>query len=95
MGRKVEISTEAEIEVTGYVTEAFKGTYFDPPTPSEVEDLYVGVIIHGATIDITNLLNESQKNYFEQRIFDTLKDQEEEWKQRKADTEYDRRKENR
>jgi len=33
--------------------------------PAEVEDLYVGVIIRGTSIDITSLLNDKQRTHFE------------------------------
>ena len=95
MGKRVEINTEVELEIIGYVTRAFKGTYYDPPTPSEVEDLCVGVIIQGVTIDITHLLNADQKSHYEQRCFETLQEQEQEAIDRKAEDEYDRRKEDR
>lgn len=75
MGKRIELSFDGyEIEVLGYVSAAHRGTYRvghggSPPEPSEVEDLYVGVIINGTTVEITNLLNKKQREHFEELCF--------------------------
>jgi hypothetical protein len=82
--KKVEFQVEVELEVQCSVTPEVKGRRahkFDPPDPdepSEVEDLYVGVIIRGTAIDITSLLNEKQREWIEEECFATAKDQDRE-----------------
>ena len=48
----------------------------EPAEPPEVEDLYVGVIIKGTSIDITKLLNEKQRGYFEDMLLEDASDRE-------------------
>jgi hypothetical protein len=80
MSKKVELNLEEEIEVCCSVTRAVKGdgpgAYYGPTPdePAEIEDLYVGVIIKGKTIDITNLLDEKQIAYFEEKVWLHLED---------------------
>ena len=65
------ITREYECEISCALTPERKGgrqhkfDQPDPAEPAEVEDLYVGVIIRGTSIDITSLLNDKQRTHFE------------------------------
>ena len=82
--KKVEFQVEVELEVQCSVTPEYPGkgpsmkhAGGEPPEPSEVEDLYVGVIIRGTAIDITSLLNEKQREWIEEKCFATATDRSE------------------
>lgn len=75
MSKKIEFSLDAEeIEISCSVTPFCPGTGpnmdgpGDPPEGGDIEDLYVGVIIKGTTIDITDKLNIKQREYIEERV---------------------------
>jgi len=71
MSKKFGITKEFECEICCTLTPARKGdpqTMEGPGSPDEpatVEDLYVAVIIRNASIDITRLLNDRQREHFE------------------------------
>jgi hypothetical protein len=84
MSKKVEFTLDGEeIEIAGSCQQGTKGrraSKFDALEPDEppcVEDLYVGLIIGGTAIDITDRLNQKQRDYFEQKCFDEASDDQE------------------
>lgn len=61
MKKRIEVTSEYELEISGRPFPAEP----DVGLGAGIEDLYVGVIVKGKSIDITNLLDEKQFNHFE------------------------------
>lgn len=83
MGKKLEFWLELETEVSCSITpeRPARGPSFDhaggePAEPSEIEDLYVGVIVGGRAIDITALLTPDQKRRFMEECRERANDKE-------------------
>lgn len=80
--KKIALNLEYEVEVCASVSPGHPGTFRvghggSPPEGPEVEDLYVGVIIKGTTIDITSLLNQKQLEHIEELCFENAQEQDE------------------
>lgn len=74
---------DLELEVTASISPGFPGrgpsmdnAGGDPPDPPEVEDLYVGIIIGGVSIDITDKLPEKVRDKIEEQCFENAVDDE-------------------
>lgn len=79
--KNLSFTLDEEIEVTCSVTPFVRGrgpsmdhAGGSPDEPSEVEDLYVGVIIKGISIDVTDKLTPKQKSYIEAKCFEQASD---------------------
>lgn len=72
VSRQLSFIVEREIEILCEVVSYYKGKPSVPEYPEpredalEVQDLYVGVIIKGTSIDITHLLSKAQIVHLEE-----------------------------
>ena len=78
--KEVYVFEDLETEVMAFVTPGCKArgpSYAsggEPEEPHLVEDLYVGVLIKGESIDITKLLSKKQLAYMEAKILERAED---------------------
>jgi hypothetical protein len=89
--KKVEKFGEYEVEFSGTFQPGRPATgpsyscAGEPAEPAEVDDLYVGVIIKGTAIDITDKLNEKQVDHFTELLIEDAHEHEAEAVNRKMD----------
>ena len=78
--KELEFTIEVETEISCSILPACKGIPQSmegpgtPDEPAEIEDLYIGVIIGGTSIDITHLLNKMQLACVEDECFNQAGD---------------------
>lgn len=66
--KRMELNIDAELELVCHISGG-ENHALDPGSTREIEDLYVGVIIRGAAIDITHLLSSRQRAHLEEVIW--------------------------
>jgi hypothetical protein len=87
---------DLELEVTASISPGFPGrgpsmahAGGEPPEPAEVEDLYVGVIIGGVSIEITDKLPKKVRQRIEALCFEKAEEQEDDARDAAADARFE------
>jgi hypothetical protein len=87
MSKKVEQMSEYEVEFSGQICPAERDVGIND---AYIEDLYVGVIIKGQSIDITDKLTDKQRDHFEELLREEAVDNEIAARENAADLRSDR-----
>jgi hypothetical protein len=99
--KRISLSSEYEVEISGRYSPGYpaRGPSYssggEPGEPAEMEDISVGVVVAGVTIDITDRLSDKQLAHFEELLLEEVSSQFEAYEAEQVDRAIDEWKERR